>query len=66
VAAGVLAAVAKFGVRWLPVAVLGMPAKFLAVGELPALLLHVGFGALGGVLGWMLCRRLPSGSARRR
>jgi hypothetical protein len=60
--AGAVAAVAKFGVRWLPVATLGLPAKFLAVGELNALLLHLGFGLLGGALGWLLCRRMRGGA----
>jgi hypothetical protein len=54
---GMLAAAVKFGTRWLPVATLGMPAHFLAIGSMPTLLSHLAFGALGGALGWLLCRR---------
>jgi hypothetical protein len=55
---GAAAAAAKFGVRWLPVATLGLPANFLVVGSPTALLLHLAFGAFGGFLGWVVCRRL--------
>jgi len=65
-AAGVLAHLAKFGFHNLPRLILGAPSDFMTVGLAGVAGLHVLFGLIGGLAGWLLIsimqRRKPSAS----
>ena len=45
---------AKFAFHNLPAAILGVPSDFMAWGLMPVAGLHLLFGALGGLVGWLL------------
>jgi len=56
-AGGVACSLAKFSFHNLPAAALGVPAHFLTWGLLPVTGLHLLFGLVGGLIGWLLLRR---------
>ncbi len=53
---GALCHLAKFGFHLIPTALLAVPAHFLSWGMMPVTGLHLMFGLVGGLGGWVLLR----------
>ena len=64
VGCGVVANLAKLVVRVTPALALGLPANVARHSPVTVIALHVSFGAVGGVIGWLALRRDRSEATR--
>lgn len=63
-AGGVVANIAKLLVHVTPVLALGLPAKVMLHSPAVVIALHIAFGAVGGVIGWLAVGRGRSDAPR--
>lgn len=61
---GMAANLAKLVVRVTPVLALGLPAKVMLHSPTLVIALHLAFGAIGGVIGWLAVGRARAGATR--